>query len=454
MQNLLESISSYISPSLRNVAILLFLALLGSHYLDYHILLFVVIGTVLISWREILGIGTVLVLLFLFSLYGMWSYLDPRILHEVTLANEVFSRGLLVATLYFMGYTLPLDQDRGSVVMTKRLFYLFYLFFIGYLLVLAWSYFFIAQDQPLTSKGMFVDFPNPYQRSYVNGGRLISTILTYYLTAVAMLLPFLLLFVKRFRQKGFYRLELLLLIILSLFALYLAALMGRRTTFVLLFVVSLFLSAVWIAPLLKKRKFYLILFVVLTAVTAMVYQIKDHPRNEQRFQAVVVSENIVVPIEAPKRVDIHYLMAKLEGIPAFHRLVDRGLSDSRFQVWIKGLEVMMAYPFGGGHPIYLNHLLRLAHNTWIDIGKDFGVVPFLLFVSVSLWHLYLLARLLLSVYVEPLLKYLLIVLALSLFAIMMIEPVFNSDKTFFAYLFFYFGVIANIYRKIRVPKVS
>ena len=112
---------------------------------------------------------------------------------------------------------------------------------------------------------------------------------------------------------------------------------------------------------------------------------------------------------------------------------------------------MLQYPFGGGEKEFgkLGTHLIAAHNTWIDIGKDFGVLPFALFLYISLLHLYYFIKILFDKSLSKLIKYQVFILMCSVCAVLMLEPVFSTIKTFFIYLFFIFGFIARLYHARR-----
>ncbi len=93
--------------------------------------------------------------------------------------------------------------------------------------------------------------------------------------------------------------------------------------------------------------------------------------------------------------------------------------------------------------------IKLTHNTWIDIGKDFGIVPFVLFIAVTAMHLFYLTVVVLRTSIERSKKYLLSVVIGGAIPLLAIEPVFTSDKTFVAYLFFVFGLVAQCYGSLK-----
>ena len=389
-----------------------FFFLLGTHIWDYHPFVFVIASLFLISWNKLFTKETLVLALFIFSLYVTWFFLDREML-----LSEPWrvGQGILLLSAYALGMSVDfkyLQEKKSSH--EKIVFYLLFGFFIAYTFSLVYSYFNLPEVNGIDREGMYVRFPNEYLRLHVHQGNLISTIIAYHLTFMVVLLPFLLFYFKGLKEKGFYTLELLILISLSLFALYLASVMQRRTVFVLflfsLFYVVLIRSIEYLRTLRMKTLVGMLSF-VLTLLVIGYY---------------IFSDTAMVT-----------------------RLTTEGLHDKRFDFWKSGIQVMLNYPWGGGHHIFVGKNMRLAHNMWIDIGKDFGVIPFLLFVLFCLFHLISFIRFLFFKRYKGVVKHLIIVICVSLLMIWMIEPVFTSDKTFLVYGIFVLALMHNLSQKSK-----
>ena len=420
----------------------LLLFVLGIHLLDDKVYLFLPFLLLCIDWKSLRIWSTFLVAVFLVSVYATWVYIDLDLVTRMDVGLKLFSQGLLVLLMYLLGRTLPkhvLQSERG-------VFYLLLVFIIGYMFSLAYSYLqpymhyedggtllYVSEniltyipkvsDAPKAlingSTGMMVCFPNEYKRLHVNGGYLISTIIAYYLSLMAIILPLLLFNISSLKPKKFGYMELAFLITLSLFALYLASVMGRRTVIALLLFSFVSIVLLKIVMMLKRGNIkYILLMIFLAFAFSLAF----------------------------------YWM--FSDTPAVERLTQVGIHDKRFGWWYGGIQAMLHYPFGGGHGVFLAHNMKMAHNTWIDIGKDFGVIPFLAFLLLSLYFLYQSLLFLLSRHTSPFLKQMIFLMTVSIFAIMMLEPVFTSDKTFIAYIFFFFGVIANLNERDRSINAS
>jgi len=424
-----------------------FLLLLGSHFLDYHLYIFIILALFLVKWSSLnQSKNIILVAFFVLSMYVTWTFLDKRLVSDFTLALEVFSHGIFIFLMYLLGLSIKIKHSGSTLVSDRNIFYALFLFVISYSFFVLWSYITITQDTSLSGVGMYVCFPNPYQRAHVNGGRLISTILTYYLTLMTFILPFILFYFTKLKRKGFYGIELLLLAALAIFILYITALMGRRTVFALfalVFVLLFLLQFVRVKIDIKKMLFYSL---VVIAFLYSIYAFILEPKNPAKFEGFILTSDLMIPLMGAPEPS---LLEKSMDFPIVKKLMAVGLHDKRFGWWSTAFDVILTYPYGGGNGVYIAPGIRLAHNTWIDIGKDFGIIPFVLFFIVTLLHLYYLVKIFFSNYVENLLKYQLLMIAIGVFAIMMIEPVFTSDKTFFAYIFFYFGVVCNVYLQLK-----
>ena len=401
----------------------LYLTILGSHLFDDKIYLFVIASIFLIDWKNIFSKESLLVAIFILSIYIIWFFLDHDVLFKRDVAIKVISQLLLIFSAYLLGRSIKLDIENSSPLAIKYSFYLLFSFFIAYSFMILYSYFTIKQDSPLTWQGLFVNFPNEYKRLHVNGGRLISTIIAYYLTISSFIVAYLVIFFDKFKTARVFSLvEFLLLIFISLFSLYIASLMGRRTTIVLfiaIFALLLLIRFIFLST--HKEKILIVL--LLLATTLLIYY----------FFGDILKEKF------------SYI---------YHRLTHQGLRAKRFTFWIPALKIMLEHPFGGGHSYFVSPGMKLAHNAWLDIGKDFGVIPFVLFILIAVLHLYYFAKIAIISSINNHIKFQILIILCGLITMLMIEPIFTSDKTFIAYLFFLFGFITQLYKRDFRPKKS
>ena len=388
------------------ISLSIFLFLLGSHLFDYYPWVFVIMAVIIVDWRQAKKWESALVIALIFSMYVTWYFIDPNILHHTLFLGQ--------GALVFMVYLLALSSVQAilkskTLSIEKILFYLIFIFFIGYMFSLVYSYLFLEADNPVTREGMYVCFQNEYKRIHMNGGNLISTIIAYYLSFMVIALPLILFHFKSFKKQGFYSMELISLITLSLFALFLALQMQRRTVILLLLMSSSYFTLYKLWQYAKgmdiKKIWGVIIFFVCLAGLSYYF---------------------------------------LQDTAIMKRLITEGLHDRRFGWWVQGIQAMLDYPFGGGYDVIVGQTTKLAHNTWIDIGKDFGIIPFIVFILLSFTFLYRLSHLLLFKNISLLTKHMIVIVTASLFIIFMIEPIFNSDKTFFIYYIYLFGLLVAL----------
>jgi hypothetical protein len=366
-------------------------------------LAFVAASLFLIDWWKVWSKETGIVILFLLSVYVTWFLLD----HHIVENQWRIGHGILLFSGYAMGLSIDVSRLRDTAYKEKIIFYLLFAFFFAYMASLLYSYITLPSASALNREGMYVFFQNEYKRLHVNDGNLVSTVIAYYLSFSVVLLPFILFHFKTLLVKKFHIIELFLFMLVALFALYLANAMQRRIVVFLLIVVFCYFAILLFFNHLRTksyRKIFSTLFIIIFSLSAGYYLMHDSEAMKR-----LVSTNL--------------------------------LHIRRFGFWLPGLQVIIDHPWGGGHGVFVGHNMHLAHNTWIDIGKDFGLIPFIL--SIVLFGMYFgkLFQIMGSQRVDRILKDLLAIIFLCFFVILMIEPVFTSDKTFIFYLMFYFGFL-------------
>lgn len=126
------------------------------------------------------------------------------------------------------------------------------------------------------------------------------------------------------------------------------------------------------------------------------------------------------------------------------------LGNIRFTLWIEALKLILQYPMGSSHIVIIPYEGRIegfAHNTWIDIGRTGGVIPFVLMVIftvivcirlVQIWKR--------EKCVE---KYALIAVFIGMTLYCMFEPVLNANPYFFCGEVFLSGMVMGGYNAIR-----
>jgi O-antigen ligase/polysaccharide polymerase Wzy-like membrane protein len=119
------------------------------------------------------------------------------------------------------------------------------------------------------------------------------------------------------------------------------------------------------------------------------------------------------------------------------RFEERGLGTDRYEAWRRMLEGMFAHPFGG-RGVSLPGLLY-AHNLWLDVAYETGLVPLGLLVLFHLAHVGSLYRLLRRD--VTLLALLLACSAASFLMTFLVEPALQASVAHFAASAFFLGLL-------------
>jgi hypothetical protein len=364
------------------LGVILFMALLGSHMLDNRIYLFAIVAFFLVDWKSVDIKSSLLAVFYIVAIYIIWILLDKDVIFKADVAIKIISELSLIILLYLLGASIDVRNIVSSTKGIKIFSYLLFSFFITYSVAILYSYYTIDQGHSMIIEGLFVCFPNEYQRLNVNGGRLISTIISYYLTVVAALLAYVSIYIDKLKKRKIFNYyEIIFIVLLSLLSFYIAILLGRRIT--------------------------IILFITVFLVLILIRIIYDFS-NKERVSITAILFVLLVLI-------YHFFAEELKEVFSYmyYRFHHKGLNAVRITYWIPGLQAMLDYPFGGGHGVFVGHKMKLAHNTWIDIGKDFGIIPFVLFLLFAVVHLYYFIKVMLFSKLERLIKLQLLVVMMT-----------------------------------------
>lgn len=384
------------------------LVLLGSHIFVHYLWIFILPIVFLIDWKKKLPLEVYLLLFFLISLYGIYIHENSReILGSFQLASGVVVEIVMIFLLYMMAIH-PKISEKTLLSNEKKLFYLLYGFFIAYIIGIIYSYYFLPQFHPLRRAGFSVFYTYANDPFVGSDGKIRVTLVAYYLSAIVALVPFLVFNYKSFRERKFIPLELFLLVGMGLFSLYLASNMGRRMTVLLLLLVFIYIVTLSLITIIReygKYKFFIALVIVIILFSVGYYYL--------------------IETSAIKRVRIH-----------------GGFIDPRYVYWFRGLECIYDYPFGGAANIpVINGIDPNAHNLWINIGKSFGIFAFIGSIVFYFIHFKYLIRIILNKSISMFMKNLILILTLVLFANMMVESIFYTEKTYFFYSIFFLGFL-------------
>jgi hypothetical protein len=141
-----------------------------------------------------------------------------------------------------------------------------------------------------------------------------------------------------------------------------------------------------------------------------------------------------------------YVLSDLDALAGTFGIVRRFTvygtnSTGRADAWLSVLTGIWSHPWGG-REIDLSGL-NYAHNLWLDVANDVGLIPAVLLVMFHAAHVGLLIRLTNGGLSTPLLLVLTATSAAFL-AIAVGEPVLNASVPFFAATCFIFGAITSV----------
>lgn len=113
------------------------------------------------------------------------------------------------------------------------------------------------------------------------------------------------------------------------------------------------------------------------------------------------------------------------------------LHDPRFTAWGEAFNGLFNYPLGGRHTILS---LRYAHNLWLDVGYDVGIIPFLLIVLFTLFGIISIKKFLKGNH-PTMFKGLIISSFTAIIITCFLEPIIQGWFYYFTVFCLYLGVI-------------
>lgn len=401
---MLETKVSYLKDNLYIYALSAYMFLLGSHLLVHYLWIFILPALLLIDWKKKFPIEIYFLFFFLISLYGVYIYGHRGIFHDSKWSMGVIVEIVMIFLVYLLGIS-PKKIDKIIVISDKKTFYLLYGFFIAYVLGIVYSYYFLPQNNPLTSFGFRVFYTKAHDLHLHKDGQLTVTLVAYFLSFLIAILPLILFNLKKLRRKKFTYIELLLILSLGIFSMYIAFGLGRRLSLLILILFLLYFAIYSIYNITKRYDIYysLSILVITILMAFFVYYI-------------FIQDSYLI-------VSIKY----------------KGYADPRYNYWFIGLKDMWKYPFGGADKLPVFSINPRAHNTWIDIGKSFGIIAFITSILFYIIHIKYFIKIILNKNISLFIKNITLTIAFVLFANMMVEPIFHTEKSLFFYSLFFLG---------------
>ncbi|SFV63533.1 hypothetical protein MNB_SV-6-633 [hydrothermal vent metagenome] len=361
-----------------------------------------------IDYKKIFSLEFATLLLFIISLYGVYLNEHRDAFHVPAWIGGVISEVLLMSFFYLVGNSI-FTKHHHTDIGDKKIFYLLYSFFIAYGIGILYSYFGFDANDKLSNYGFRVYYATQGLHFHTDG-KIAVTIVSYLSSAMIVLMAMILLSFKSFRERRFSYLELLLMFAIGGVLLWISLGTGRRLAILLVIIASAWFYLQLLYKVYKDYRWYytlIILFVTIGLLFAGYHSLQD--------------------------------------TLAFKRAVSHhGFTDQRASWWLKGLKYIWQYPWGGADHIVVYKLHETkVHNTWIDIGKSYGLLAFVFGVIFYLMHIRYLYRILRSKEVSMFIKNIILLISFILFFNMMIEHIFDSSKEFILYSIFFLGFLKS-----------
>ena len=136
---------------------------------------------------------------------------------------------------------------------------------------------------------------------------------------------------------------------------------------------------------------------------------------------------------------IAYIDIDISNFGVASRFQNQGLSTVRYEIWKNALIATLSYPLGG-RSLYIGH--TYAHNTWLDIGIDTGLIPMLLLLLFHINHLKDAIKIIRSSMPNTIIFATLSIL-IAILCAFFTEPMFVS-LIYFAMTLFFLGLIKGL----------
>lgn len=162
----------------------------------------------------------------------------------------------------------------------------------------------------------------------------------------------------------------------------------------------------------------------------------------QAILYLILERKKVMPYITPKKIGIFFIsmiviimllffaLRDNEMIRIFIDNLDKDggiLNNIRFRVQRQALSQIFDYPFGGNQMIMD---LNMAHNAWLDIANEAGVIPFLSFAVYTIWTIYELFRFVIKREIDTEIKLMMVGIYVAFFLYYTVEPALKASVHF------------------------
>lgn len=257
-------------------------------------------------------------------------------------------------------------------------------------------------------EGVFSALGGRVAVDFWNGNLISATSLNSFLSLGLALLPILFLSVKKNEVSLFMKLLVMIVFTLSLYA----SLQVSSRTGVLIIGVSIIFHLFYIEKLTKRKV--------------------------RRFTYFIISIGALIFLYS---LNFFNIKSEITNSYIYERLVTTDLrNDSRINAWGEAFNGLFTYPLGGREATLS---LNYAHNIWLDIGYDTGIIPTILFVILSFLVTVELIKFIRTDH-PILLKSLVLCMSSAFLVIFLLEPVLQGLGVYFTIFCFLIGAVTKV----------
>ena len=192
----------------------------------------------------------------------------------------------------------------------------------------------------------------------------------------------------------------------------------------------------------------LLLIVLFNMILISIYFSKQRYNNRgnnflKRYIIIVLLLVIVLQLNIFRIKDIYQesLLYKRSQLKSYDSIIE----NSRFHAWGKAFLGIFENPMGG----YKTDIgLNYAHNLWLDIGYAAGLIPFILFVLITLVFMMDMRKIIKS-RLDLDTKVLIYTVSISLVLNFMVEPIIEGYFNLFLTFFILLGIITAYRTQMR-----
>ena len=180
------------------------------------------------------------------------------------------------------------------------------------------------------------------------------------------------------------------IMMLPFFVFLFAFLLSNKKTFLFLLIVPLIIIALLVNASVQNRGFFV--SALISFLIILVVYFKQYKKSKKGMALVLVLFGSSLALYLFVFVLVHInafdLQTKLVKIPLLYRFFGGGSDSARMKIYSEFFSNFYRFPLGGLLSSGVLSNAKYIHNLWLDIYADVGLIPFLLFLFLSLRTVY------------------------------------------------------------------